>query len=201
MQGVFPFILDAPKDGRAWGDRSERLFFAALPSGQTGHCIWTSAAQFLRDRGLDWRLHEELRLHISLHFIGDFPRLREKTVFASRLAAANVSLPPAEITFDTIRSFDGAPSKNGRPCKRPLVLLSRENGLCELHHGLGVALRKHGLRSGKHFTPHLTLAYGPTLIAAQAIEPIRMLINDFVLIHSELGRTRYNLLGRWPLRG
>jgi 2'-5' RNA ligase len=45
----------------------------------------------------------------------------------------------------------------------------------------------------------MTLYYGPQPVPLQAIEPIRFVVREFVLIHSERGLTRYNLLDGWSL--
>lgn len=194
--------------------RSERLFFGLLPAIEAARRI---CRQFGYNSHLGLRMLEELRLHISLHFIGDFCSRQERdfcslregnfcslwetVTFAARRAAETVALPPVEITLDTIKSFGRPPSRGGAPQKRPVVLTGKENGLCDLQHILGGAMRKNGLWAGNRFTPHLTLSYSPHLITEQAIEPIHLRMSDFALIHSELGQSRYNVLGRWPLRG
>ena len=89
---------------------------------------------------------------------------------------------------------------NGRP-RKPLVLLAEGDALSELHNILSVAMKKNGLRAAEHFSrpPHMTLSYGRGTIPVQAIEPICFVVNEFVLIHSELWLTRYHVLDRWPL--
>ena len=62
-------------------------------------------------------------------------------------------------------------------------------------------MAKNGLRPGIDFKPHMTLLYGEKPMAKQEIEPIRLLVKEFVLIHSERGLTRHNVIDRWPLRG
>jgi RNA 2',3'-cyclic 3'-phosphodiesterase len=47
----------------------------------------------------------------------------------------------------------------------------------------------------------MTLFYGSKPVPMQAIKPIRLMFNEFVLVHSELWLTRYNMVGRWPLKG
>jgi 2'-5' RNA ligase len=204
MQGVLPFIHKEP----VWQKPSDRLFFALLLAIEAGRLIGVFTRQFGYDNHLGLRVLER-RLHISLHLVGDFcsPReddfysLWDNVTFAARCAAETVALPPVNITLDTIKSFGRPSSKDGKPRGRPVVLTGKENGLCDLHQSLGGAMRKNGLWAGNRFTPHLTLSYNSNLITEQAIEPIHLRISDFVLIHSELGRTQYNILGRWPLRG
>jgi 2'-5' RNA ligase len=65
---------------------------------------------------------------------------------------------------------------------------------------LGTAMENNGLRAARDFTPHMTLFYGPTPIPLLDIEPIRFAVREVVLIHSERGLSRYNVIDRWPLR-
>lgn len=57
----------------------------------------------------------------------------------------------------------------------------------------------HGLKPSPVIRPHLTLAYGSSARPFEEIETIRIEADSFQLIHSERGRTRYNVLGSWPL--
>ena len=61
-------------------------------------------------------------------------------------------------------------------------------------------MAKDGLRPGIDSKPHMTLLEGEKPITQQEIEPIRLLVNDFVLIHSERGLTRHNVIDRRRLR-
>lgn len=52
------------------------------------------------------------------------------------------------------------------------------------------------------FEPHVTLLRDRTRVAKlgeRVIEPIGWTVRDFVLIHSFLGRGRYQFYGRWQL--
>lgn len=51
----------------------------------------------------------------------------------------------------------------------------------------------------KTFTPHTTLLYDGQRIESQAIDPVGWTAREFVLVHSELKKTRHNILARWPL--
>ena len=111
-------------------------------------------------------------------------------------------MPPFEVTFRFITSFESAPRAGSRPDRWPLVLLCEDNEVRELYQRLATAMEKHGLEAGavEHFIPHMTLIYGSKRMPLKAIKPIRFVVNEFALIHSELGFTRYNVLDRWPLR-
>jgi 2'-5' RNA ligase len=52
-----------------------------------------------------------------------------------------------------------------------------------------------------HYTPHMTLLYDPRYLAAREVTPVEWTAREFVLIHSLIGKARYEVLGRWPLNG
>jgi RNA 2',3'-cyclic 3'-phosphodiesterase len=43
------------------------------------------------------------------------------------------------------------------------------------------------------------LSFGSKPISMRAIEPIHLMVKEFVLVHSELGLTRHNTIDRWQL--
>ncbi|KXF78507.1 hypothetical protein ATN84_01555 [Paramesorhizobium deserti] len=141
------------------------------------------------------------RLHMTLHHLGDFTRLREKFIYAAGLAAKAVSMSPFEITCRRIMSFEGAPPAAGRQRRHPLVLVGESDPLLELHRILGAAMRKNGLRAAENFVPHVTLFYGSKPVPLQPTEPIRFAVNEFALVHSKLWLTEYHVIKRWPLQG
>lgn len=181
--------------------RPERLFFALLPDAKTAMQIATWSKRFLRENSLEGTLLRKDRLHVSLHHVGDYRRLRSPLVYAARLAGNAVALAPFTVTFTEARSLPAAPSRGGEPRRRPLVLMAESVGLRALHEGLGLAMRNNGLRAADVFTPHMTLAYGPDAVPARPIEPINFTAAGFALIHSALGLTRYAAEAQWALRG
>lgn len=191
-QGRFEFFQELP----ARPKRPERLTFMLFPDTETSVRIERFGQWFVcRNHMIGTRLKPE-RLHISLHHVRDDRCLRTKFIYAARQAAEAVSMRPFEVAFRFITSFE-----NGRPHRRPLVLLGEGDAMFDLHGELGAAMVKNGLRAANQFTPHMTLLYGPKAIPVQSIEPIRFMVHEFLLIHSELGLGRYNVLGRWSLNG
>lgn len=197
MQGVFDFYRDFPRRPV----RPERLFFGLFPDAGTSARLSRFRRQFLEENDLKGSPLKAARLHVSLHLVGDYKRLRTKFIYAAMLTAKTVAMSSFEVTFRAVKSFEEGPPIGGRRRGRPLVLLGEGDALFELHSALGGAMAKNGLRSEGCFTPHMTLSYDPTAIAEQPIEPIRMAVNEFVLVHSELWLTKYNVLKRWPLAG
>jgi len=193
MQGTFNFHTDQSNRRK----NPERLFLCLMPDDETRGEVVRFGDEFFFQRRLGGSRLRPERLHMSLHHIGDFPRLREKHVYAVRQAAKAVFLAPFEIRLRSVQSFEPAPHKQNR---RPLVLLGEGgNALQTLFSTLGLALTRNGLKAASAFTPHMTLSYGPQPVPMQPIEPIRFQATDFVLIHSRLGLTQYEVIDRWPL--
>ncbi|WP_158554691.1 2'-5' RNA ligase family protein [Methylovirgula sp. 4M-Z18] len=179
---------------------AERLFFAILLDAVTAHQVNRAGHRFVTAKGLAGRLHEPERLHISLHHVADLPRLRSKPIYAAGLAAAAVSQRPFEVTLNVIKSFGGIPRRGLRRLQYPLILPAESASLASFQARLGTAMVGTGLRASGHVVPHITLLYGDAPVAAEAIEPISFTVRDFVLVHSLRGLSRYELIGRWPLR-
>jgi len=192
-QGTFPFIGPSPRRP----ERPERLIFMLLPDPETSDYIDSLGSRLIREIGLQCRQLLKERLHMSLHHVGDYKRLRSAIIYAASLAAQAVFAAPFEVTLRSIMSFAPAPRKK----ERPLVLLGESDGLLHLHQALADALRKNGLRASDDLTPHITLSYAPQGVPLRPIEPIRFVAKEFALVHSMRGLTKYNVLERWPLRG
>jgi len=194
MQYAFDFLQPLPRRPR----KPERLVYMLMPDAGTAKRVDRFGRRFVADNRLPGKLLLTERFHVSIQHVGDFRRLRSAHVYAALQAGEVVSMLPFELTFRSVASFAGAPARGGAPPKRPLVLLGEGEGLTELHALLGAAMRRNGLRAAERFVPHMTLLYGPQAVPAQPIEPIRFLADALLLVHSERGLTRYNVLGRWP---
>jgi 2'-5' RNA ligase len=199
MQGVFDFYRERPARPER-PPRPERLFFCIRPGPDDADRIWHGAGRLLCDLPAEGKRIAGERLHVSLHHVGDYARLPAKFVFAARRAAGAVAMPPFEMRFESVRSF-GARSPPTRQRAWPLVLLGTGDAVRLLQRMLGAAMEKNGLRAAQAFTPHMTLLYGPARLPPRAIEPIRFPVREFALVHSALGLTRHETIGRWPLNG
>jgi RNA 2',3'-cyclic 3'-phosphodiesterase len=194
-----PDLFDFDDGGPTRPKLPERLFYGLFPDDETAIRVdqWTQAF-FSAHRLRGPQLKAE-RLHVSLHHIGDYKRLPSKIVYAAKQVGKRVSVRPFEVTFRSIKTFEGAPSAGGRSRQRPLVLLGESEGLFELYRVIGDAMEKNGLRATEYFTPHMVLSYGAAAVPLQEIDPIRFIVDEFVLIHSMRGLTQYEMIGRWPL--
>lgn len=174
------------------------LFFAVMPDPDTA----------ARIAGMDRWLHSEMHvkarmlrtehLHITLHSLGNFVRVPEMFLARARAAAATIDVPPFGVTLDQISSF------RRKERRWPLVLTGSfgMDPLADFQRKLGDALRAASLRiSSARFKPHLTLLYDEGSVEQRAIEPITWTVSELVLIDSWLGKTHYDVKGRWPLKG
>ncbi|EOH6075405.1 2'-5' RNA ligase family protein [Burkholderia cenocepacia] len=175
-----------------------RLFFAVMPDPGTATRMTEQRARLGSDVRISGRpLHAE-RLHVTLYSLGDFVHVPEVVVERACFAATTIDVPPFGVTFDQMLRF------NGRPGHRPFVLTGSDglDALVMFQRSLVEALRGTRLRiSGTSFTPHVTLLYGDGKFSRCDLEPVTWTVNEFVLIHSWLGKTHYDVIGRWPLTG
>lgn len=177
---------------------TDRLFFGAFAPST----VAPSIQRVQQELALKYRLHGKPlppdRLHITLCHLGDYAGLPNDLVQKALAAGADLSGGGVDVSFDTVGSFAG------RARNRPVVLRGAEGvaGVIALQERLHVAMRGAGLAKwAKPYTPHVTLLYDNTEIPEQAIEPIGWRLNQIILVHSELGKTRHNVLGAWALPG
>lgn len=184
-------------DDEAASAPTDRLFFALMPSAAAAQRIDGLSAELKHRLGLKGRRLEAERLHITLHHLGDHPGFPPRLVEQAQQAGAALRAAPFGVSFNRAESFAG------RPRNRPFVL--RGEGLDSLvafQQALGLEMAKAGLGRwlDARFTPHVTLAYDDTLVPPQPIEPVSWQVDQFVLMHSLLGRHRHVVLGRWRLQ-
>jgi 2'-5' RNA ligase len=191
-QLMFSQIGDWPTDQHRGG-----VFFAILVDAAAARQMTGLARDLSGEHGLTGRPLAAERLHISLYELGGRRGMTEKKIDAARGAAVTIAAPPFSVAFNCVRSLSEA--------DRPAIALYGGDGdaLTEFRRILGEALVTAGLRRAAQssFLPHVTLLYDERGVDFQAVEPIVWTVNDFVLIHSLRGQSRYIELGRWPLRG
>jgi len=194
-------FLQLSGSGREEGpqpQRADRLLLMVVPDAGGA----SSAARLRQELRASHRLRGKAiatdRLHVTLHRVGDFAGVPQRIVARTRAVASAVSMWRFTV------EFNGALSFRSRPGNWPLVLQGDEGvfGLFVLQRRLGRAMENAGLgRANPHYTPHMTLLYGDRVVADEPVRPpIRWAVHEFVLVHSLLGRSRYNVLARFPLR-
>jgi 2'-5' RNA ligase len=195
MSDQFDFIETMPRPSII-----NSLFLALFPDGGIAQHMVGLGAGFKKKHGLTGRLRPLDHLHLTLHWIDDYPEIPNSVVEAVGQACESISsrTAPFEVTLDCALSF-------GRgSVKRPLVLAGNEShnrALSEFHQQLLAELVKcRCLGKGKaKLEPHVTLLYDKP-IAECPVAPVSWRAEEIVLVCSEVGATRYQRLGQWKLR-
>jgi len=185
-----------PKPRRKFGpSQKHRIFFAALPDAETAAHIHAFAERLKSEKGFKANLILPEHLHVTLFHLGDWAALPDEIVRLAKVAAEQVKTAPFDIAFTKVGSF---PNRTGI---YPFVMTGDAAQWKTLHTALAAALTKSGLGGATkgEFEPHVTLTYDELRVKPAKIEPIAWTVRDFVLVHSELGKTTHHHLGRWPL--
>jgi 2'-5' RNA ligase len=176
--------------------RPFNLFLTLFPDffvrTQLSHlAVWKRAKH-----GLKGKLIAENRYHVTLYGWSLSHRPPDGLVRAIRTIAAEVAVlvPPFEVRLDRVSTFLRS---------NAFVLHSREGNeiLRQFREELGIALGSLGMLRRSSFNPHITLLYDQRIVHEEAVEPVNWISNKFALILSHAGKTKYDYLGEWDLRG
>jgi 2'-5' RNA ligase len=176
---------------------TDRLFFAVMPDTPAMAQAGAVTDVLFSAHGLSGRRLAPRRLHVTLHHAGDFAGLPNDVVTRAKAAGDSLRHDPVAVRFDRAGSFVRR--------HRTLPLVLRGGGqvipLIAFQHALGEAMARQGLHppSWTHYTPHMTLLYDPRYVEAREVTPVEWTAREFVLIHSLIGKARYDVLGRWEL--
>lgn len=171
---------------------SHRLFFALWPADALRTAMRDAADAVRAFESADRRT-DPARYHLTLHYLGGWPRRPDDVVERCRAAARAVDCSGFHLVVDRAGGFPGA--------RVGWLAPSGNSGLDALWSALGHALDDAGLprRQAERFAPHVTVRRGlAARVADTPIEPLSWPVEDFVLVHSHAGR--YEVAGRWPLR-
>jgi 2'-5' RNA ligase len=167
-----------------------RLFFALRPPLPLARQITAAASWFETDRD---KLRPE-HLHVTIDILDDHDRVSTTLERDLKAIGDAVEAVPFALQFDTAVGSD-----------RSIALRPRHKNasLAALHQRIAVAREAAGLRAreGYRFSPHMTLGYRDGVSFTQPIAPIGWDVDAFVLVHSHVGRTRHDVIGRWLLSG
>ena len=165
-----------------------RPFFALVPPRPLARRIAAAAGWFQRGPG---GLPAE-RLHLTLFILDDMVDLPSALVDALRGIGATVGVEPFEVVLDV--ATGSGRSIALRPAHRNPAAVRLHERLAGRARGCGIAERP-----GYRFAPHLTLGYRIGEPFSQPVTPVTWMADEIVLIDSHVGRTRHEVLGRWPL--
>ncbi len=177
--------------------QKERIFLACLPDVATRAQIHALASGLKAKHGFKSNLILPEHLHVTLFHLGDWQAMPQEVISLARDGAALVDAGPFEVTFDRAESF------RNRTGVYPFVLTGDAAQWRTLHTSLAAALKKVGLGAATQggFQPHITLTYDAVRAKPETVDPVVWTVCDFVLVHSQLGKTTHHHLGRWPLNG
>jgi 2'-5' RNA ligase len=152
-----------------------RLFFALRPPLPLARQITAAASWFETDGD---KLRSE-HLHVTIDILDDHDRV------------------------STALERDIGGGVHGSDRSIALRPRHKNASLAALHQRIAVAREAAGLRAreGYRFSPHMTLGYRDGVSFTQPIAQIGWDVDAFVLIHSHVGRTRHDVIGRWLLSG
>ncbi len=137
-------------------------------------------------------------LHLSVYGVYRDDDLLCDIVQAAIQTGDAIKFAPFSLTFNTALTY------RDRRSKKPFVLAAQANseavsglrlqianafseiseGACYKHNPIGPHVRSPGIR---------------TIVPKQAIKPVNMIIQKFLLIHSRIGKLRYDVLKPWQL--
>lgn len=186
----------ATRPRRKFGpSQRDRIFFACVPDEKTAMSVHSLAEDIKREKSFQANLILPEHLHVTLFHLGDWQSLPEEIVNLASGAASEINVAAFDVTFGRAESFRNSTGVY------PFVLTSDRAPWQALHEALGNALKDAGLGAATRgdFKPHMTLAYDKQRVKSFFIGPIVWKVKDFVLIHSVLGKTTHNHLGRWLL--
>ena len=148
-------------------------------------------------RGLSGTSVPQERLHVTLHWLGDYDDVvPQELLCGAQDAACHVDMAPFRVGFDRIGSPGlemGGLALTGSAELKSLRLFQR---------ALGAAMRATAARGSvrTRFNPHVSLLYCKRHVPPEPIAPIRWTVDELVLIDSWLGYGKHVDLGRWRLQ-
>lgn len=167
-----------------------RLFFMLRPPIVLARQITSAAHWFEGGKGM---LAPE-RLHVTIDILDDFADAGAMPTQQLREIGAEIAAAPFAITFDRVVASTHSIAL------RPSAKVA---GLDALRAALGKARAARGIaeRDGYRFSAHMTLGYRKGASMNQRIAPLGWEVDAFELVHSHVGATRHDVLGRWALQG
>ncbi|MDQ1093986.1 2'-5' RNA ligase [Xanthomonas sacchari] len=175
----------------------ESLFFALLPDAQTAQALHRLGRQLCEAHGLHGRALPPERLHVTLHYLGEYAGIPPRLLRQACAAGQTLAAAPFALAFDQAATFDS------RARTRPLVLRgdAEPAPLQALRQALQQQLARHGVaaRADGAYLPHMTLAYVDRALAPQRVPALRWQAASLSLLRSVQGQGRYLHEARWPL--
>jgi 2'-5' RNA ligase len=176
------------------------LVLAIFPDDYAAQQISELGNSLRKMHGLRGKLRPVTHLHVSLpiprHVIHPPETVIERIGRACKAVAPIIT--PFEIKFDQVMSF------HGRTGNRAVVLVNNDHEsdeIMSLHRLLCAEFAKISFVAFKipKFKPHLTILYDQRELTPKSIAPVCWRATEIALALSEVGETKYHLLGCWAL--
>jgi 2'-5' RNA ligase len=167
---------------------AHRYFFALLPDPVSRSRIRAWAERALGAEGLQ----AADRLHVTLAITADFTTPQLPLADALMRAGGRVRAAPFDLVLD--RLSIGGRSAALRPAHSQAPLRELQARIARAMMREGVAMRPDW-----KFSPHVTLAYHDSRPVTRPVKDRGWPVSEFALIHSLVGLTRHEVLGRWRL--
>lgn len=168
---------------------AHRWFFALKPDEVTARRTRAFAEEQLGEKGLLRPEHH----HVTLALTEDFESEPAGLVDALLRAGADVAAAPFELILDKLVGSHRSVALRPRHALPSLRDLQKEIAGAMTWHGAAI-------REDWAFSPHQTLCYRPGTPFDRPVTPFRWTVEEFVLVHSFVGLSRHETIGRWALR-
>ncbi|MGE6697266.1 2'-5' RNA ligase family protein [Hyphomonas sp. NPDC076900] len=178
--------------------REHNLFFAVMAPPCAHPFLAEKSAQFRGRYAMRGAPITPDRWHISLHHIFRGPLLPPKVIESSTIIGKALRFEQFELKLGRVMSY-----QNHRR-KKPFVVCTHQpsthmDRLARLMGEAFIVLSGTPPRAARRISPHITLAWDRVIVPPQAIDPITIPVTEIALIHSHVGHSRYEFLGRWAL--
>lgn len=180
------------------GGPRHNLFFAIMVPRLLRPVLLECFASYQRRYAFSGAPIRQERLHVSVCgvFLGN--DLPDEIVEFWRMVGGAIRCEQFELTFDRALSY------RNRKYRKPFVLEARHDSeaVTRLAGAIGTAasVLQGGARVRQDpVTPHITLIWANAQVDEEIVVPIRMPVKEIALVHSHVGLSRYDMLGRWSL--
>lgn len=178
----------------------ERLFYALLPDPDAAAATLRIAERVRADNPVGrWRPIAPARIHVTVQFLATFeagvPPDIEHAAVAAGAAVTHEAFDAAFTHVDVFR---------GRRGDLPIVLLGDARGaVARLNAALRAALAAAGIGTYANgpYVPHVTIAYGAPVAAADLEEIVVWRVHELALFKSRDGAPEFERVAAWPLAG
>lgn len=172
------------------------LFFAVLPPDPIRSVMEMLGRTVRKAHGLRGRLITTECLHNTLAAVQDPRQPLCKTIERAKLVGDRIKYPSFSARYELTGSFDVHRNRY------PLVLRGDAGlkSLLDFRQAIGAEMTRAGFPVASSYTPHVTLLWADRPIADYPIAPIMWMVTDFVLVASEVGKSRHIQVARWPLK-